>query len=238
MKNVFSPANRLIKFNTKGFKTNQTHFYSGGYFGNCSGIKVCIFGGTSSIGTQIAANLLSIGTPVNIVHRNPFDVEIPYTHVRLLKQSNPFGGSTKVATDYGTTDDSLKNLRPYGEIGLKIFTYCPEIANEYDVEQAIKDCDVVINTIGPKPVIRHDEDYEEANVIIPRIIAKVCARQKNNPVKRLIHFSANGADPDSISRNLRTKWIGEQEIREYFPEATIIRPTEVLNHNIVNSFTG
>jgi dTDP-4-dehydrorhamnose reductase len=82
------------------------------------------------------------------------------------------------------------------------------------------------------------EDFEEANIIIPRKIAKICARLKNDPVKRLIHFSANGVDPDSHSKMLKTKWLGEMEVKEHFPEATIIRPTEILHSKPIRNFIG
>ena len=51
----------------------------------------------------------------------------------------------------------------------------------------------------------------------------------NPSVKRLIHISAAGADPNSQSMRLRTKWIGEQEVKEIFPDVTILRPTLMLN---------
>jgi hypothetical protein len=59
-----------------------------------------------------------------------------------------------------------------------------DLTNPYDIELAIKDCDVVINLVGNKNVVRRDEDYEESNIIIPREIAKVCAQKKFNKVKR------------------------------------------------------
>ena len=58
-------------------------------------------------------------------------------------------------------------------------------------------------------------------------IAKACAANPN--VKRLIHISAAGADPNSHSVRLRTKWIGEQEVKEIFPNVTILRPTYMFN---------
>jgi nucleoside-diphosphate-sugar epimerase len=111
-----------------------------------------------------------------------------------------------------------------------------DLTNEYDIENGIKDCDVVINLIGEKPVVKDDYDFEEPNILVPRAIAKVCARmQKEANVKRFIHFSAAGANPEAISRRLRTKWHGEQEVRKYFPQATIFRPTTVIsNYNIGN----
>lgn len=54
----------------------------------------------------------------------------------------------------------------------------------------------------------------------------------------MIHFSACGADPDAISRRLRTKWQGEQEVMKYFPEATIVRPTTMISNSNVDNFLG
>ena len=113
------------------------------------------------------------------------------------------------------------------------------MTNEYDVENAIKDCDIVINLVGQKPLVKHDINYEEPNIEIPRTIAKVCARKmKESKVKRFFHFSACGASPDGISRRLRTKWQGEQEVLKYFPEATIIRPTTIYSDRNTDNFLG
>jgi len=58
-------------------------------------------------------------------------------------------------------------------------------------------------------------------------IAKVAKANPN--VKRFIHVSAAGADPNSQSMRLRTKWIGEQEVKAIYPDVTIIRPTYIFN---------
>jgi uncharacterized protein YbjT (DUF2867 family) len=53
---------------------------------------------------------------------------------------------------------------------------------------------------------------------------------KNSPqVKRFIYVSAAGADPNSQSQRLRTKWIGEQEVKAICPDVTILRPTYMYN---------
>lgn len=69
-------------------------------------------------------------------------------------------------------------------MGNRYFNFAADLTNEFDIENSIKDCDVVINLIGNKKVIRDDEDYEEANIWIPREIAKMCAKKKFNNVKR------------------------------------------------------
>jgi hypothetical protein len=67
---------------------------------------------------------------------------------------------------------------------MRYYQQVSDLTNPFDIEQAIKDCDIVINMVGSKKVIRHDEDYEEANIIIPREIAKMCSKMQYNKVKR------------------------------------------------------
>lgn len=74
-------------------------------------------------------------------------------------------------------------MRSWTEIGMRYFQLTNDLTNEYDIETAIKDADVVINLIGNKPVIRHDENYEEPNIWIPREIAKFIGKGKSK-VKR------------------------------------------------------
>ena len=53
----------------------------------------------------------------------------------------------------------------------------------------------MINCIGSKIYYQKESEFEEANIKIPKAIALA---SKNNPkVKRLIHISAAGADPNS-----------------------------------------
>lgn len=65
---------------------------------------------------------------------------------------------------------------------------------------------MVINLIGPNYNCRKYEDFEEANINVPRKIAKV---SKAKGIKRLIHFSALGVNPNSESWDLKTKFYGE-----------------------------
>lgn len=49
-------------------------------------------------------------------------------------------------------------------------------------------------------------------------------------VSRFIHVSHLNADPNSKSAYYRTKFEGEQAVREAFPEATIVRPGWMYGH--------
>ena len=74
---------------------------------------------------------------------------------------------------------------------------------------------------------KKDKDFEDSNIRVPMAIAKAAKQSKN--VKRFIYISAAGADPNSHSRRLRTKWLGEQEVKDIFPDVTILRPTYMFN---------
>lgn len=238
-KSFFNLKNcNLLNLSKKHFKTNQVHYYNGSRKIGNSGIRVTIFGGTASIATDLATKFLMTGTPVNSVIRQSMEAEASWGEIKLLEQSNPFRQGVNFRLGYDNVNFNTYNMKIYGEVGSRNFTYLPDYTNDAELENAIKDTDIIINCVGPSPVIRNMEDFEEANVVIPRKIAKLCAKLKNDPVKRLIHFSANGADPDSISKNLKTKWLGEQEVLNNFPEATIIRPTEIMSSKTKNNFIG
>jgi hypothetical protein len=74
----------------KGYKMQQLHFYTGAGPSTPSGIKVCIFGSTSNMGSKIAADLLPKGCPMVFVHRNPLDVFCPVGDDTLFTKSNPY----------------------------------------------------------------------------------------------------------------------------------------------------
>jgi len=64
-------------------------------------------------------------------------------------------------------------------------------------------------------------------VDIPRTVAELC---KEMQVDNLIHVSSAAAKEDSKSEWARTKWQGEQAVKEVYPWATIIRPTQLFGH--------
>lgn len=76
-------------------------------------------------------------------------------------------------------------------VRLNDFT-CPR-----EVSLTMKDSNVVISTIGAQAFLDEEKDFEEANILVPRNIAKCVANSKN--VKRFIYISHAGADPNSPS---------------------------------------
>ena len=82
-----------------------------------------------------------------------------------------------------------------------------DFTSEKEIAYSLRDSNTVISCIGSKSYTKRDKDFEDSNIRVPMAIAKAV---KNNPnVKRFIYLSAAGADPNSHSRRLRTKWLGE-----------------------------
>ena len=100
------------------------------------------------------------------------------------------------------------------------------MTNEKEMAFAMQPSNVVVSCIGSHVFYTKEKDFEEANIRVPIAMAKAV---KNSPqIKRFIYVSAAGADPNSQSKRLRTKWIGEQEVKAICPDVTIIRPTYMV----------
>ena len=82
-----------------------------------------------------------------------------------------------------------------------------DFTSEKEIAYSLKDSNVVVSCIGSHVYTKRDKDFEDANVLVPMAIAKAC--KNSSKVKRFIYISAAGADPNSHSRRLRTKWLGE-----------------------------
>ena len=107
------------------------------------------------------------------------------------------------------------------------------------IREVIADADVVVNMIGkyyetgqpvttntfPFVTYRQNYSFEETNVDIPRTLAEICLEMQ---VDNFIHVSSASASPNAISEWSRTKYAGEQAIKEVYPWATIVRPTQIF----------
>ena len=91
----------------------------------------------------------------------------------------------------------------------------------------MQNSNVAVSCVGSRVFYKKESEFEEANIRVPMAIANAV---KNSPhIKRFIYVSAAGADPNSQSKRLRTKWIGEQEVKAIYPDVTILRPTLMVN---------
>lgn len=131
-----------------------------------------------------------------------------------------------------------RELKPMFDLGHTRFVfYSP---NDVDsMREVIGDADIVINLISKTyasgqpvqtdkfPFIgwQTNHSLEDVNVRIAKQIAELCVEMQ---VDNLIHVSALGISEDHPSEWARTKWAGEQAVRETYPWATIVRPTQLF----------
>ena len=126
----------------------------------------------------------------------------------------------------GTWDNRFKEIKTTADLGYKTYLKLQDMTNEKEIAFSLQNSNVAISCVGSHVFYKKQEQFEEANIRVPMAIAKAV---KNSPqIKRFVYVSAAGADPNSQSRRLRTKWIGEQEVKAICPDVTILRPTLML----------
>ncbi|XP_023985016.1 NADH dehydrogenase [ubiquinone] 1 alpha subcomplex subunit 9, mitochondrial [Physeter macrocephalus] len=115
------------------------------------------------------------------------------------------------------------HLRPMGDLGQIIFLEWNG-RDKDSIRRAVEHSNVVINLVGREWETRNF-DFEDVFVKIPQAIAQV---SKEAGVEKFIHVSHLNADIKSSSKYLRNKAAGEREVRDTFPEATIIKPSDIF----------
>ena len=89
------------------------------------------------------------------------------------------------------------------------------------LELLIKDKFAVINLCG----VLYEKNKDEFNTIhnfLPEMISKLCKRHN---IKKFIHISALGVSKNSPSKYSSTKALGEENIKNNFKSAIILRPS-------------
>jgi NADH dehydrogenase (ubiquinone) 1 alpha subcomplex subunit 9 len=134
-------------------------------------------------------------------------------------------------------DMEMRHLKVQFDLGrYKNVFYSPRDIDS--VREVIADADVVVNMIGKYyesgqpvqtskfPYIDYQINYSfhDVNVKIPLMLAEIC---KEMQVDHFVHVSSASASPDSKSEWSRTKYEGELAVKEAYPWATIIRPTQL-----------
>ena len=138
-----------------------------------------LFGGSSPLGSTLGGMLTRMGTQAIYPYRQNATI----------------------------WDTRFKELKVTADLGYKTYMRLSDFTSEKECAYAVRDSNVVISCIGSKVYTKKDKDFEDSNIRVPMAIAKAAKQSKN--VKRFIYVSAAGADPNSHSRRLRTKWLGE-----------------------------
>ncbi len=87
-----------------------------------------------------------------------------------------------------------------------------------------KTSDIIINCVG----ILNEEGNQTFKKLHTDIPEKLATLAKKNGVKKFIHISSIGANPESDSKYSKSKGIAEVKILKIFPEAVILRPSIVF----------
>ncbi|CAI5664900.1 unnamed protein product [Oreochromis niloticus] len=117
----------------------------------------------------------------------------------------------------------LMHFRPMGDLGQIIFLEW-DARNKDSIKRAMEHSDVVINLVGREWETRNFR-FEDVFVTIPQQIARA-AREAG--ITKFIHMSHLNADIRSPSKYLRNKAVGETAVREEFPDAIIMKPSEMF----------
>lgn len=174
------------------------------------GIVATVFNGSSFVGQNIVSRLGKNGSQVVIAYR----------------------GS-------GYSEEKLRTAGGLGQIYYSKFN----LKDEKSLHEAMQFSDVVVNCIG-KENETSNFTFDDVHVHGPRRMARI-AREAG--VKKFIHISALNCSPNPTpvllkngSQFLRSKYYGELAVREEFPEAVILRPSDVLGErdNFLNHFTA
>ena len=122
-------------------------------------------------------------------------------------------------------------LQPLGTMG-QIQLMSADIRSPETVKRAVAGADVVINMVG---ILKGD--FEAFHVTGAATVAEAAAEAD---CSGLVHVSAIGADPESVSDYGRSKGRGEEAVRAAFPQATIIRPSIVFGpeDNFISRFAA
>ncbi|XP_077165783.1 NADH dehydrogenase [ubiquinone] 1 alpha subcomplex subunit 9, mitochondrial [Paroedura picta] len=114
-------------------------------------------------------------------------------------------------------------LRPMGDLGQLLFMEW-DARDQDSTRRALEHSNVVINLVGREWETRNFS-FEDVFVNIPRDIARL---SREAGVEKLIHVSHLNADLSSPSKYLRNKALGEKVVREEFPDAIILKPSEMF----------
>uniref|UniRef100_A0A8C5PDJ8 NADH dehydrogenase [ubiquinone] 1 alpha subcomplex subunit 9, mitochondrial n=1 Tax=Leptobrachium leishanense TaxID=445787 RepID=A0A8C5PDJ8_9ANUR len=129
---------------------------------------------------------------------------------------------SQVIIPYRCEPYDLMYLRPMGDLGQLIFMEW-DSRDKDSIRRAVENSNVVINLVGREYETKNFR-FDEVFVNIPKELATL---SREAGVEKFIHMSHLNADIRSPSRYLRTKAVGEEVVRDAFPGAIILKPSEI-----------
>ncbi|XP_041906944.1 NADH dehydrogenase [ubiquinone] 1 alpha subcomplex subunit 9, mitochondrial [Corvus kubaryi] len=130
---------------------------------------------------------------------------------------------SQVIIPYRCDQYDLMYLRPMGDLGQLLFMEW-DCRDKDSIRRAVEHSNVVINLIGKEWETKNFK-FEDEFVTIPQSIAQI---SREAGVEKFIHISHLNAHMRSPSKYLRNKAVGEEVVREEFPDAVILKPSEMF----------
>lgn len=129
--------------------------------------------------------------------------------------------------------EKAKDLKVMGATG-QVVPLQASIRSDVAVATAMCGADVVINLIG----VLHEKggmNFQTAHV---ETAARLARLARSEGVGQFVHLSALGASTEARARYARTKAVGEEAVRAFFPSAIIFRPSLIFGprDNFMNRF--
>jgi uncharacterized protein YbjT (DUF2867 family) len=118
----------------------------------------------------------------------------------------------------------------------RVVPFTADVREAKSVAAAVAGVDGVVNAVSAY-VEKGDVTYTGVHVQGALNVAEACELQK---VGRLVHVSGIGADPASPSAYIRARGQGEQEVRQAFAQATVLRPSVMFarDDGFLNTFVA
>lgn len=113
--------------------------------------------------------------------------------------------------------------KPMGDVG-QVMPVQANLRHPASVQRAVAGADAVVIAVG----VLHESGAQNFAALHVNGPARVAQAAAAAGVRRLLHISALGADPEAPSRYARSKAAGEMRVREAFPGASIVRPSIVF----------
>jgi uncharacterized protein YbjT (DUF2867 family) len=113
--------------------------------------------------------------------------------------------------------------RTMGDVG-QVVPVVGNIRDSASIAAAVEGADTVVNLVG----ILYERGRQTFDAVHRDGAAAIAREAARAGVRRLIHVSAIGADPDADAAYARSKGEGEAAVREAFPEAVILRPSIIF----------
>jgi len=132
----------------------------------------------------------------------------------------------RVVVPFRNNGEEIRHHRLAGELGMVVPLHF-HLRDHDSIYRCVQESEIVVNLIGREWETRnfsfHDVHVEGADAI--------ASISKEAGVKRFIQCSALGADIShpNKSKFLQSKLEGEETVRKYFPDATVIRPARIFH---------